>query len=214
MADIYENDDRHEDEVNLEVILQRIFQEKDPSAHRAAIWDLFGPSDDWKLFEKLTEMGGQRSIEAYFHNLLENFDDAADEFGVESQDQREQIKEMYAAPLISLHNGDWAGSAAAMHEILLNEIYGLYNVDENELPFGDATAYGLRKWVGEEILFPLSVLEYMAYSDYLIGEINPELIENNLSLMLTMFFSAQAYLDLREDTSSSNDWEIKLGDDE
>lgn len=213
MAEIYDNNDHSEDEVNLELTLQRIFKEKDPSAHKAAIWDLFGPSDDWQMFEKLTQIGGQRSIEAYFHSLLDNFDDAADDFGIESDDQRQEIKEMYAAPLVSLHTGDWAGSAAAMHEILLNEIYGLYNVDEEELPFGDATAYGLKKWVGEELLFPLSVLEFMAYSDYLMDEANLELLENNLSLMLTMFFSAQAYLDLRE-SGPGSDLEINLGEEE
>jgi hypothetical protein len=212
VAEIYDHGDRHEDEVKLELILQRIFQEKDPAAHKAAIWDLFGPSDDWQLFEKLTEIGGQRSIEAYFHNLIDNFDEAADEFGVESDEQRDQIKEMYAAPLVSLHTGDWAGSASAMHEILLNEIYGLYNVDENELPFGDATAFGLKKWISEELLFPLSVLEYMAYSDYLMDDMNLELLENNLSLMLTMFFSAQAFLDLRGETRD-DDLGLNEGED-
>ncbi len=213
MADIYENNEKPEDDVNLEVILQRIFNEKDPTAHKAAIWDLFGPSDDWELFERLNKIGGQRSIEAYFHNLLENFDEAADDFGVESEEQRDQIKELYAAPVVNLHSGDWAGSAAAMHEILLNEIYGLYEVNEKDLPYDEATAFNLRKWVGDEILFPLSVLEYMAFSDYLVGEVNTELLDNNLSLMLTMFFSAQAYLDLRENTTD-DDLKIKPGEDE
>jgi hypothetical protein len=212
VAEIYDHNDRHGDEVNLELILQRIFQENDPTAHKAAIWDLFGPSDDWQLFEKVTEVGGQRSIETYFRSLLDNFDEAADEFGVESDEQRDQIKEMYAAPLISLHTGDWAGSASAMHEILLHEIYGLYNVDETELPFSDATAFGLKKWVSEELLFPLSVLEYMAYSDYLMDGENAELLENNLALMLTMFFSAQAFLDLREE-SSPDDLGLNGGED-
>ena len=207
MAALHDENDRPDDDVNMEVTLQRIFKERDPSAHKAAIWDLFGPSDDWQLFEKLTQMGGQQSLEAYFRNLLDNLDETTDAFSLESDDQREQIKEMYASPLISLHAGDWAGTAAAMHEILLNEIYGLYSVDEKELPFDEATAFGLKKWVDEEILFPLSVLEYMAFSDYLEADENPELLDNNLSLMLTMFFSAQAYLDLQAG-SSNDDWEI------
>jgi len=183
---------------DIEAVLQRIFNESDPVAHRAALWDLLGHSDDWELFERLQALGAQRSMDAYFRNLLEHFDEAADATGVEVDDEREQIREMYAAPLLCLRNGDLAGSAAAMHEILLNEIYHVYSITEEELAFGDATAISLQRWVGEEVLFPLSIIEYLAYSDYLTRDVAVALMENNLALLLTLFFSAQAYLDMRE----------------
>ncbi|HEX7343648.1 MAG TPA: hypothetical protein VF398_05250 [bacterium] len=183
---------------DMEDVLQRIFNESDPAQHRAALWDLLGHSDDWELFERLQSLGAQRSMDAYFRNLLDQFDEAADATGIASDDEREQIREMYAAPLLCLHHGDLAGSAAAMHEILLNEIYHLYNIGEDELAFADATAISLQRWVGEEVLFPLSLIEYLAYSDYLTRDIAVPLMENNLALLLTLFFSAQAYLDMRE----------------
>jgi len=191
-------------DLQLEVVLQRIFNEKDPVIHRAALWDLFGKSDDWEMFERLQQLGAERSMEAYFRSLLDHFDEAADQSGIATDDEREQIRDMYAAPLVCLHNGDLAGAAAAIHEILLNEIYEVYTIREEELPFGDATAFGLKRWVGEEILFPLSIIEFMAYSDYLTRETSAGLIENNLALMLTLFFSAQAYLDLREGTGGED----------
>ncbi len=183
---------------DIEAVLQRIFNESDTSQHRAALWDLLGHSDDWELFERLQSLGAERSMDAYFRNLLDQFDEAAAATGIASEDEREQIREMYAAPLLCLHHGDLAGSAAAMHEILLNEIYHLYNIGENELAFGDATAMSLQRWVSEEVLFPLSIIEYLAYSDYLTRDIAVPLMENNLALLLTLFFSAQAYLDMRE----------------
>jgi hypothetical protein len=93
----------------------------------------------------------------------------------------------------------------------LNEIYSLYPIDETELPFGEATALDLKKWVGEETLFPFSVIEYIAFSNYLTEDFNPDLLEGNLALLLTLYFSAQAYLDLHE--SSDDDLEIYPGDD-
>jgi len=183
---------------DIEAVLQRIFNESDPAAHRAALWDLLGRSDDWELFERLQSLGAQRSMDAYFRNLLDHFDEAADATGVEADEEREQIREMYAAPLLCLRHGDLAGSAAAMHEILLNEIYQVYNIGENELAFSDATAISLQRWVGEEVLFPLSIIEYLAYSDYLTRAAAVMLMENNLALLLTLFFGAQAYLDMRE----------------
>ncbi|RJP82431.1 MAG: hypothetical protein C4524_00750 [Candidatus Zixiibacteriota bacterium] len=199
MAEIYNiNDAAGPDEVNVEVILKRIFSEPDPAAHRAAIWELLGRTDDWELFERIEAQGGQKSIENYFRALLENFDQGAGDYDFDTETARDEVRELYAAPIICMHNADWAGTAAAMHEILLNEIYSLYPVSENELPFGEATALGLKKWVGEEALFPLSIIEFMAFSDYLTEGFNPDLLEGNLALLLTLFFSAQAYMDLRE----------------
>jgi hypothetical protein len=185
-------------EGDLETILQRIFNERDPSQHRSALWDLLGHSDDWELFERLQSLGAQRSVDAYFRGLLDHFDEAANGGGMESDEERDQIREMYAAPLMCLQNGDLAGSAAAMHEILLNEIYHVYSINEEELPFADATAISLQRWVSEEVLFPLSIIEYLAYSDYLTQGDMAALVENNLALLMTLFFSAQAYLDMRE----------------
>jgi hypothetical protein len=214
MADhISKGTDRDPNDLDIEVILQRIFHEKDPVAHKAAIWELFGQTDDWELFERVLEMGGHKSIETYFQNVMNQFDDAADALGLEMDDQREAIREMYANPLISLRSGDWAGTASAMHDILLNEIYEIYPIDEEEMPFGEATAFDLQKWVGEEVLFPLSVLEFMAYSDYLTRGKSPDLDENNLTLMLTLFFIAQAQLDLAEG-ARGQDIQIFPQDDE
>jgi len=193
---------------DLEAVLQRIFNESDPAAHRAALWDLLGHSDDWELFERLESLGAQRSMDAYFRNLLDHFDEAADATGVEVDDEREQIREMYAAPLLCLRNGDLAGAAAAMHEILLNEIYHVYNITEEELAFSDATAISLQRWVGEEVLFPMSIIEYLAYSDYLTRDVAITLMENNLALLLTLFFSAQAFLDMREGSEGGDDLTI------
>jgi hypothetical protein len=189
---------------DVEGILQRIFNERDPAQHRAALWDLLGHSDDWELFERLQSLGAQRSMDAYFRSLLDHFDEAADATGIQTDDEREQIREIYAAPLLCLQSGDLAGSAAAMHEILLNEIYHIYNIAEDELAFGDATAISLQRWVSEEVLFPLSIIEYLAYSDYLIQDDAAALTENNLALLLTLFFSAQAYLDMREGTGGED----------
>lgn len=192
------------DDLSLEVIIQRIFREGDPAAHRAAIWELFTRSGDWELFERLSEYGGEQGIATYFQNTL-NYIDGLDETEVGDSDlpvipaeNREQIKELYASPLICLRRGDWAGSAAAMHEILLNEVYEIYQIDEDALPFGDATASSLEKWVSEMVLFPMSLIEYLAYSDCLTENTDPALLNNYLTLLLTLFFSAQAHLDIEE----------------
>jgi hypothetical protein len=192
------------DDVSLEVILQRIFNEKDPTAHRAAIWELFSRSGDWDLFERVSQFGGERGISAYFQNILNHLDNPetdeedAGYLPAIPVENREQVRELYEAPLICLRHGDWAGSAAAMHEILLTEIYDVYQISEEELAFGDATALSLGEWVSEEVLFPLSVIEHLAYSDYLTGDLDPELLDNHLAIALTLFFSAQAHLDVEE----------------
>ncbi len=196
----------------IEQILQRLFCEKEVTAHRTAIWDLFARSGDWELYEKLEDIGGQQSLETYFRSLLDNFEEAITDCDLEGDEQKEQIRELYAAPIVNLHNGDWAGTAAALHEILLGEVYGIYAIDEKELPFEEATALGLQRWVGEEVLFPLSVIEYMAFSDYLTTGLEPGLLDSNFALLMTLFFSAQAYLDLRE-RSGDPDLEIFPGED-
>lgn len=200
----YREGPKDPDDINLEVILQRIFNEKDPAAHRTAIWELLNLSGDWELFEKISEMGGERGTANYFQNVLDIIDGPDESEDGDSDrpavpfEARDEIRELYATPLVCMHNTDWAGTAAAMHEILLNEIYEVYPIDEAELLFGDATAANLKKWVGEEVLFPLSIIEYMAYSDCLTEELSPELIENHLSVLLTLFFSAQAHMDVDE----------------
>jgi hypothetical protein len=209
-----ENDSPEASNTEIEVILQRIFHENDPVAHRAAIWELIGPTDDWDMFEKIQDLGAQKSIEGYFRSLLENFNLAVEDVDFEADDQRDQLQDMYAAPLMCVHEGDVAGLAASMHEILLYEIYTLYSITEADLPFGEATALGLKKWVGEEILFPLSILEYMAFSDYLTDLAEAGLKENNLALMLTLFFSAQAYLDMQEGEGDDGLKIIPSGDDD
>lgn len=192
------------DDLTLEVIIQRIFNEKDPIAHRAAIWELLSRSGDWDLFERVAEFGGERGITTYFQNILNHLEDpdtAEDDpgdFPLIPAENKDQIQELYSAPLLCLRNGDWAGSAAAMHEILLNEIYDIYQINEDTLSFEDATSASLEKWVSEEVLFPLSVMEYMAYSDCLTGDMDKALLENHLSILLTLFFSAQAHLDVEE----------------
>ncbi len=206
-------DEPGSDDVEIEVILQRVFNEKDPVAHRTAIWELLGRSEDWESFERVSEVGGRKGIETYFHSVLDNFDEATDVFGFASEEQRNGIRELYAAPLVCLHNSDWAGSAAAIHEILLNEIYEVFSVDEKQVPYGEATAFELKRWVGAEVLFPLSVIEYMAFSNYLTETIHLEVLESSLALMLTLYFSAQAHLDLRQKTAEEDDLEISPGDD-
>lgn len=194
-----EDDKRDPGEVEIEIILQRILNEKDPTLHRTAIWELFRLSGDWELFEKLAQHGGQKGIMAYFQTVLERLDEVTESSGLESQEERESLRELYAAPVVCLRQGDWTGSAAAMHEILLNEIYEVYGIDEDNLPFGEATAFSLREIAGEEVLFPLSMIEYLAYSDCLADQIQAELLENHLLFLLTLFLKAQAHLDLQED---------------
>ena len=204
MAEYQQNHDSSEqNDLNMEVILQRIFNEKDSVAHRTAIWELFHRSGDWETFEKILEFGGERGITAYFQNVIDNLDDSFESEDGESDlpiipiENRDGIRELYAAPLQSLRQCDWAGSAAAMHEILLNEIYNVYRVDEDILPFGEATAESLKNWVDEVVLFPLSIIEYIAYSDCLTGDIESSLTENYLAFLLTLFFSAQAHLNVQ-----------------
>lgn len=192
------------DRLEIEVLLQRLFHEKNPTAHRVAIWELFHLTGDWELFEKISEFGGERGIAAYFQNIvdyLESPEEAIEEDGAHPafpMENREQIQELYSSPLSFLRRRDWAGSAAAMHEILLTEIYDVYNISEDELAFEEATALSLKKWVGEEVLFPLSLIEYFAFSDLLMKSMDQLLLENYLSIILTLFFSAQAHLDINE----------------
>jgi len=186
------------DDTAIEVTLQRIINEKDPTVHRAAIWELFSPSGDWDLYEKLSEIGGQKGIMTYFQGILDRFNEVAGDFEAALEGDLERIQDLYGAPIICLRSGDWAGTAAAMHEILLNEIYEVFGVTEDTLPFGEATAFSLQKVVTEEILFPLSMIEYLAYSDCLTEKMGEELLENHLVFLLTLLFSAQAHLDLQE----------------
>jgi hypothetical protein len=192
------------DDINLEVILQRIFNEKDPAAHRNAIWELLDLSGDWELFEKISETGGERGAATYFQNILDLVDGPDESEDGESDrpvvpfETRDEVRELYAAPLNCIRNADWAGAVACVHEILLSEIYEVYDIDEADLLFGDATAASLNRWVGEEVLFPLSIIEYMAYSDCLTEDLPPEIIENHLAIMLTLLFSAQAHMDVDE----------------
>jgi hypothetical protein len=202
MATIPESNLNQEpDDSQLEVILQRIFIENDPAAHRTAIWDLFQLSGDWELFEKVSEQGGERSISDYFQNVLDYFDEPdqedndSDQLSPLPKEEREGLKELYSSPILSLRRGDWAGTAASIHEILLTEIYDVYDLSEEDVSFGDATAETLHPWVSEEVLFPLSIIEYLAYSDRLTEDLNREILDNYLSILLTLFFSAQAHLE-------------------
>ncbi|HDH58350.1 MAG TPA: hypothetical protein ENF16_07050 [Bacteroidetes bacterium] len=204
MAEYEKNRDSFEpDDLSLEVILQRIFNERDSVAHRAAIWELFHRSGDWETFEKISSFGGERGITAYFQHIIDNLDETFESEDGESDlpiipvENRDGIRDLYAAPLLSLRQCDWAGSAAAIHEILLNEIYNVCGVDEEDLPFGEATASSLERWVDEVVLFPLSIIEYIAYSDCLTGEMDSALTENYLAFLLTLFFSAQAHLNVQ-----------------
>ncbi|MCX6641574.1 MAG: hypothetical protein NTW14_14000 [bacterium] len=212
MAKIPENNPSNEpDESYLETILQRIFLEDDPVAHRTAIWDLFQLSGDWELFEKVSGVGGEKSIINYFQNILDYLDENPQEsddmvnLPVIPFEDRNRIRDLYAMPAICLRRGDWAGSATAMHEILLTEIFDVYDISEEELSCEDATAEVLKKWVSEDVLFPLSIIEYLAYSDRLAEGIGTDLLENYLAIMLTLFFSAQAHMDVGFPGSSSDD---------
>ena len=192
------------DDVNLEVVLQRIFNESDPVAHRAAIWELFQLSGDWELFEKLSAYGGEKGISAYFQNIIDQLEDHFEsEDSISDQpiipiEHKDGIRELYIGPLLCIRRSDWVGTAAAILDILITEIYDVYGIDENKLPFSDATTANLESWVGEEILFPLGVIEYMAYSNSLSSDLDPALLDNHLTLLLTLFFSAQAHLDVVE----------------
>lgn len=199
-----ENDWQDPDEVDLEVILQKIFHEEDPVAHRAAIWELLHLADDWDTFEQIAEFGAERGIENYFQNIVEQIhepnplDENISDVPFIPIQHRESIRELYLHPLESLRGQDWAGIAAAMHEILLTEIYDIYQIDNNELPIEEVTSSNLVSTVGEEVLFPLSVIEYLAYSDQLTRSLVPAILNNYLAFLLTMFFSAQAHLDIEE----------------
>ncbi len=198
------------DDLSIEVILQRIFREKDPAAHRAAIWELFHLSGDWDVFERISEFGGERGIASYFQNIVDSiddpnrFDENVSDIPEIPTEIRDDIRELYSGPLLCLRRRDWAGSAAAMYEILMTEIYEVYDIDEKTLPFGEATTVGLKDLVSEEVLFPLGVIEYLAYS-YQLQEINNVALLNNfLSLLLTLFFGAQAHLDVEESRRNPN----------
>lgn len=203
-----DNDWQDPDEIDLEVILQRIFHEDDPVAHRAAIWELLHLTDDWDTFEQIAEFGGERGIENYFQNTLDQIhepnplDENVSDLPFMPIEHQDSMRELYTNPLHSLRGQDWAGSAAAMHEILLFEIYDVYQIDDSELPIEEATSSGLEKAVGEEVLFPLSVIEYLAYSDQLTRSLAPAILNNYLAFMLTLFFSAQAHLDIEESRRS------------
>jgi hypothetical protein len=67
----YQSNSEGSSDVNMEVILQRIFRERDPAAHRAAIWELFHLSGDWDTFEQISDFGGERGIAAYFQNIID-----------------------------------------------------------------------------------------------------------------------------------------------
>lgn len=204
------------DDLNIEVILQKVFREKDPAAHRVAIWELFHFTGDWDIFERISDFGGERGISAYFQNIINQldepnrFDENISDLPVIPLDAQDEIRELYSGPLQCLTRRDWAGSAAAMHEILLTEIYDICQIDEGKLPFGEATTTDLKGWVEEEILFPLSVIEYLAYSYLLKDTHHPALLNNYLSLLLTLFFSAQAHLDIVEANQNPN---FKPGED-
>ncbi|TKJ41719.1 hypothetical protein CEE37_03895 [candidate division LCP-89 bacterium B3_LCP] len=190
------------DELSFEVILQRIFNETDPAAHRNAIWDFLNLTGDWELFEKISEAGSKQSAANYFQNVLDvidgNYDDVdnVSDLPMIPEQDRDEVHALYASPLLFMRNSDWAGTAAAFHEILLNEIYEIYEITESELKFEEAMASTLDSWVNEEVLLPLSVIEYMAYSDCLTVQMDAAILENQLALLLTLFFSAQAHLDV------------------
>jgi hypothetical protein len=198
------------DDLNIEVILQRIFKEKDPAAHRAAIWELFHLSGDWDVFERISEYGGERGIASYFQNVIDQidepnrFDENISDLPEIPTEVKDEIRELYSGPLLCLRRRDWAGSAAAMYEILMTEIYEVYQIDEKKLPFGEATMVGLKDLVSEEVLFPLGVIEYLAYSYQLQEIANTALLNNFLSLLLTLFFGAQAHLDVEEARRNPN----------
>ncbi|MBU1651008.1 hypothetical protein KKA00_02215, partial [bacterium] len=74
MAKAPQNQSNQPDDVGLEVVLQRIFREMDPAAHREAIWELFHVSGDWDIFERVHEYGGERAIIDYFKAFLNQMD--------------------------------------------------------------------------------------------------------------------------------------------
>ncbi len=210
------NHDIDPEDLNLEVIIQRIFNETDPTAHRAAIWELFRMTGDWETYDKLSEFGGARGIVSYFQNIIDQIVLPTESIDSESDrpmipaDHQELIRDLYSGPIHCIQRGDWAGLAAAMFEILLTEIYEVYEIDENQLSFGEATSLNLEPYLSEEMLFPLNIIEYMTFSDLLSGEVDPTLLENHLALMLTLFFSAQAHLDIVESERSPG---FQTGDD-
>ena len=117
MANIQNNTNSYNpDELHIEVILQRIFNEKDPTAHRAAIWELFNCTGDWELYEKVSEFGGERGIAAYFQNIMDYLEapeectDSAGDLPAIPIENREQIQDLYSTPLACLRRGDWAGA--------------------------------------------------------------------------------------------------------
>jgi len=217
MAKLSNKPNEQSDDVNLEVVLQRIFREMDPAAHREAIWELFHVSEDWNVFDRVSEYGGEQAIADYFKTFLNQmdepnpFDENESDAPSITPDQRNEIRELYTGPLQCLQRQDWAGAAAAMHDILLMEIYETCDIDEDILELEAATSAGLKKWVPAEILFPLSVIEYLAYSNRLRRMFNRDLLNNHLSLLLTLFFSAEAHIEVLE---SKNYPHLEPGDDD